>query len=268
VEDIAPLRPTPTGWGPSPYRPLRGLARALAILLVLVTVITAIGGVSDWLAFSRILGNTSTASAEWPRQRMIASLQGVAYLATVTGFLVWFHRAYTNLHALGMEPLRFGAGWAIGGWFVPIFNLVRPKQIMNDIWRGSDPAASASTDGAWHRAPVPALLHLWWALFLMSWLVDRLLVGFALLYEPTAQARRSTFVDNIAIRAIEVLLGIVAVLVVRQVTGARRHVRPYWQATASCGSGGRTVGVERPGRRPGQPKVTVGRGPGSATAGR
>jgi hypothetical protein len=83
---------------------------------------------------------------------------------------------------------------------------------------GSDPAAPASNDGAWHRAPVPALLHLWWALFLMSWLVDRLLVGSALFYEPTAQARRSTFVDNTAIRAIEVLLGIIAVLVVRQVT--------------------------------------------------
>jgi hypothetical protein len=218
VEGIAPLRPTPTGWGPSPYRPLRGPARVLAILLVLVTVITAIGGVSDWLAFSRILGNTSTVSAEWPRQRTIASLQGVTYLATVTGFLVWFHRAYTNLHALGMEPLRCRAGWAVGGWFVPILNLVRPKQIMNDIWRGSDPAAPASNDGAWHRAPVPALLQLWWALFLMSWLVDRLLVGSALFYEPAAQVRRSTFVDNTAIRAVEVLLGIVAVLVVRQVS--------------------------------------------------
>ena len=128
------------------------------------------------------------------------------------------HRAYTNLHSLGMEPLRLRAGWAVGGWFVPILNLVRPKQIMSDIWRGSDPAAPASNDGAWHRAPVPALLHLWWGLFLMSWLVDRLLVGSALLYEPTAQARRNTFVDNIAIRGVEVLLGIVAVLVVRQVT--------------------------------------------------
>lgn len=218
MEDTAPLQQIPTRWGPSPYRPLRGPARVLAILLVLVTVITAIGGVSDWLAFTRILGNTSTASAEWPRQRTIASLQGLTYLATVTGFLVWFHRAYTNLHALGMEPLRFRAGWAVGGWFVPILNLVRPKQIMNDIWRGSDPAAPASNDGAWHRAPVPALLHLWWGLFLMSWLVDRLLVGSALLYEPTAQARRNTFVDNTAIRGVEVLLGIVAVLVVRQVT--------------------------------------------------
>ena len=133
MEDTAPLQQIPTRCGPSPYRPLRGPARALTILLVLVTVITAIGGVSDWLAFTRILGNTSTASAEWPRQRMIASLQGLTYLATITGFLVWFHRAYTNLHSLGMEPLRLRAGWAVGGWFVPILNLVRPKQIMSDI---------------------------------------------------------------------------------------------------------------------------------------
>jgi hypothetical protein len=38
-----------------------------------------------------------------------------------------------------------------------------------------------------------------------------------LFYEPAAQVRRS-FVDNAAIRAVEVLLGIVAVLVVWQVT--------------------------------------------------
>jgi Domain of unknown function (DUF4328) len=117
---------------------------------------------------------------------MIAALQGVTYLATVTGFLVWFHRAYTNLHALRTEALRFRAGWAVGGWFVPILNLVRPKQVMNDIWRGSDSGAPATNDSAWHRAPVPALLQLWWAPFLTSWLVDRLLAGSALLYEPTA----------------------------------------------------------------------------------
>jgi hypothetical protein len=56
-----------------------------------------------------------------------------ASLATAVGFLVWFHRAYTNLPALGIEPLPYATGWTIGAWLVPLLNLVRPKQIMDTI---------------------------------------------------------------------------------------------------------------------------------------
>ena len=37
-----------------------------------------------------------------------------------------------------MQGLRYGNGWAIGAWFVPILSLVRPKQMANEIWRGSE----------------------------------------------------------------------------------------------------------------------------------
>ena len=71
--------------------------------------------------------------------------------------------------AITGQPLRFGAGWSIGAWFIPIFNLWRPKQIANDIWRGGDPAARDNS--AWAALRVSPLVHWWWALYLLAGMI-------------------------------------------------------------------------------------------------
>jgi hypothetical protein len=95
-----------------------------------------------------------------------AIVELVALLAAASTFLAWFYRAYANLPRLGIQHLRHRPGWAIGSWFVPVLSLVRPKQIANDIWRGSDPT-SPDRQPDWHE-PVSPLLHWWWALFLLN----------------------------------------------------------------------------------------------------
>ncbi len=87
-------------------------------------------------------------------------------VATAVVFVVWFHRAYWNLPRLGIVHLRYGTGWAVGAWFVPILNLFRPKGIADDIWRGSDPALPATSPLPVRR--VPLTLTLWWATFVSS----------------------------------------------------------------------------------------------------
>jgi hypothetical protein len=82
------------------------------------------------------------------------------------GFLVWWYRAYRNLPGITGRSLRFGRGWAIGAWFVPILSLWRPKQIGNDIWRGGDPEAPGNA--AWTSLPVSPLVNWWWAIYLLS----------------------------------------------------------------------------------------------------
>lgn len=62
----------------------------------------------------------------------------VGILLAINGFLFfvtfvwWFQRAYRNLAKRELHP-----AWAYVGWFVPVMNLWRPKQIANRIWRGS-----------------------------------------------------------------------------------------------------------------------------------
>jgi hypothetical protein len=102
------------------------------------------------------------------------SIVGIAYLigviAGAIGFLIWWFRAYSNVAGLTRQRLRFGRGWSIGAWFVPILSLWRPKQIGNDIWRAGDPAASGNTN--WTSLPVSQLVHWWWAVFLLAGALD------------------------------------------------------------------------------------------------
>jgi hypothetical protein len=107
------------------------------------------------------------------------AIVGIAYLVSVVagaiGFLVWFRRAYSNVPATIRRPARFGRGWSIGAWFVPILNFWRPKQIGNDIWRAGDPEAIGNE--RWNTLPVSQLVHWWWALYLLAGIVGGIATG-------------------------------------------------------------------------------------------
>lgn len=116
---------------PTP-RAVRGLAVALAVLL----------GVCCLVLMVRIAGLAMRAA--WV-DRLVARevvdddramlLDGVVVAATIgyivmliaTGivFMVWQYRHAKNARLLGQEE-GLGPGWAIGGWFVPLANLVLP----------------------------------------------------------------------------------------------------------------------------------------------
>lgn len=177
--DSPPPAPAPTpAAAQDAYTPLGDRARWARRLLVAAVILDAIAVVSDLAEFSllaRLAGGESVpdaqASANDTRQGIIGALQFLLFVVTAVFFLRWFHPAYRNLRALGVPELRYGTGWAIGAWFVPILNLFRPKQIANDVWRGSDPEQGWPQPADWNGRPVPALLHWWWGAFLFSsWL--------------------------------------------------------------------------------------------------
>jgi len=208
------------------YRPLRGPARALQQLLAIFVLVTLASLVADSIELgllTRLLhegssGLTAEAATADGRQALVDLLQAGVYVATAIPFLVWFHRAYANLPALGMAPLEVGAGWAIGGWFVPLLNLVRPKEIMNDIWRGSDPNRASRLDGFWRVGPVSGLVHLWWTLVLLSWLVDRIVFAVIRIGPQTVASLRTSTMVSLTADVLDVALGLVALELVRRTT--------------------------------------------------
>jgi Domain of unknown function (DUF4328) len=220
-----------SGWGAeeTAYRPLDWPARAVEFLLAVYLVVTVVAVAFDWLElnlWTRLLHDPVSLLEAHPtsingRQALAQVLQSCAYLLTGVGFLVWFHRAYTNLIALGREPLPYSPGWAIGAWLVPFLNLVRPKRMMDIVWRGSDPDRPWP-DGFWRNRPVHALVHWWWAVFVGSWVVDRVLA--ALLH----QGLRSEFaLEVISVRtffsdSLGLLLGVLCFEVVRRATRRQR----------------------------------------------
>ena len=94
-------------------------------------------------------------------RRSSASCQLAALIAGAIAFIRWLHAAYRNVDVVEPSERRYGHGWAIGSWFVPILSLWRPKQIVNDVWRAGSPRIAADASPA-------ALLLVWWLAFVIS----------------------------------------------------------------------------------------------------
>jgi hypothetical protein len=95
-----------------------------------------------------------------------AFIVGALSLAVFVVFVVWLWRAYSNIEPLGAGRRRWGRGWTIGAWFVPIANLIIPKQLVNDSWRAADEQAPGNP--RWTELPVDPVITAWWLTFLIS----------------------------------------------------------------------------------------------------
>ncbi|MGW0664831.1 DUF4328 domain-containing protein [Streptodolium elevatio] len=88
----------------------------------------------------------------------------LVFLAAGIVFMIWLHRARKNIELFGPPPHgKLGAGWAIGGWFVPLANLVLPKLVVDDVWRGSEPTGSPA-----EQRSGKTLILAWWLVFVVS----------------------------------------------------------------------------------------------------
>lgn len=102
----------------------------------------------------------------------------VFYLGAALTFLLWMRRAAWNLRVLHPDAVfTFTPGWAVGWWFVPFANLVKPLQAMHEIWHYSNPENVDAESGddqqvTWGKK-VPALLTVWWVTWVLSNIVER-----------------------------------------------------------------------------------------------
>lgn len=102
------------------------------------------------------------------RQQLLAVASVILMVAGTVCFVMWFHRVYRNLPALGAAGLRYTPAWAVAYWFIPILNLGRPCQVACEIWRASDPEVEETWGTAWQRARLTPLVGLWWATWLIA----------------------------------------------------------------------------------------------------
>ncbi|MFZ2070782.1 MAG: DUF4328 domain-containing protein [Halobacteriota archaeon] len=103
-------------------------------------------------------------------------MQLIIFLFMLVVFFMWIHRVHRNLLALGACDLRFTPGWAIGWFFVPIMNLIRPYEVVKEIYKASDPNVDISDGCSWKNAYTSPVIGMWWELWLISGIV-----GYALL---------------------------------------------------------------------------------------
>jgi hypothetical protein len=165
TEHRAPARtPAPR---PAP-RPLNGFAWLAVLPTVLwgVAAAAVVGLAINYIAtlgpFASI-GELTDAQDGFQAARTVMVLLGAAASLLL---LPWFYRAYVNVESAGAQ-LRFGTGWSVGAWFIPFFNLIRCKQIANDISRGST-LDDGLEDISWRDRPYDSLLNVWWTALIAS----------------------------------------------------------------------------------------------------
>jgi hypothetical protein len=89
----------------------------------------------------------------------------LALLGSVVAVAMWIHRAHANLREAGVDGLEFTPGWAVGWYFVPFANLVKPFQAMRELWTASHSEYDA------FGAVAPAEIKVWWG----CWIVGNIL---------------------------------------------------------------------------------------------
>jgi Domain of unknown function (DUF4328) len=104
----------------------------------------------------------ATLLANDARHATVVMAELIGLVLTAIAFLMWIHRAYSNLPALGARNLETSPGWAVGWYFVPIANLVKPYSTMVEIVRHSNPQGI----GINARATSTAIVGFWWLFYL------------------------------------------------------------------------------------------------------
>ena len=130
----------------------------------------------------------------------------VSLITLVITFLMWIHRAYSNLPFLGNVNPKTTPGWAVGWWFIPIAFLFKPYDVMKeiDIWSvESDDDLSANT------------LRLWWAFWIGSYVLPS-----ALRYVPNSNIEEhiNVILFNIVLYIVELLASILMLKIVSSIT--------------------------------------------------
>lgn len=197
---------------------------ALAAIVAVVADMAQLGVARDILAGEQV---TLERLRDIDDQLRVAGIiQLVSYVLAAIGFLLWYHRAYRNGIALGARPPRYGTGWAIGYWFIPFVNLVRPKQVMNDIWRGSDPEMPAECPD-FAKRPLTPMLTFWWAGFLISGFAARIGAGFELdnVKALESQAQVYLFADVLIVAS-----AALAAMIVWKASQRQAERRRLWEA--------------------------------------
>jgi hypothetical protein len=164
----APAYGTP-GYGYAPAaqaKPLKGLTTAVVVLLAVTGLVALWATVALFHRASVAsdftpLGGVSLQDLQDADSQVSGSvgLFGVLLIATGVLWIVWQFRFATNARALrgsyGLAP-----GWAIGGWFIPIGNLVLPQLQLFQAAKASDPDLPAGQTVASGR--VPSSVAAWW----------------------------------------------------------------------------------------------------------
>jgi hypothetical protein len=102
----------------------------------------------------------------------------VASLFSAISFLMWAYRARANLDRAGLPSLKYKPYWTVVGFMIPILSLVRPFQVMQEIWNGSKYISRTTTADSWQKITTGKLVGFWWAMTLIAFFMRNVVDGY------------------------------------------------------------------------------------------
>lgn len=156
------------------YRPSGKLGALVRVLLFIVGATAAVIAAASLVSVVRNeqlfdpVRFDGTTTSTWEGRLQLG--MGAASILTAVVFVLWVLRAYRNLPRIGVRGLRFSNLWAGAVWLIPFVNLVLPKEVIDDLWRASDPDVAPLSSG-WRLRTVPFWVHLWWISLLAAGLL-------------------------------------------------------------------------------------------------
>jgi hypothetical protein len=195
------------------FRDLSGTSGKLTLLLLIGAGWHVLGLVSSFMQFSLLTHPPYTmaqATANDLRERLMNSGQLILFVITAIVFGRWIYLAQKNLPELGARYLRFGPGWSVGVFFVPLLNLWAPYQAMRDL------AKASRNPRTWHLEDTPVLIIIWWILWLLTQFIGNGMLR-STAYARTIDQLEVVTVLEIAFGALSVPLYLLARYIVRRV---------------------------------------------------
>lgn len=168
-----------------PYASARGLARAAMVLLWVFGLVSipqvglSLSNIRIFQVLQSVSASLAATEPEKPALEIVfvvsrgmqavlgvgdqfsRPIMVIGLVAAVVCF-IWIYRAHENLPALGTMNPKIALEWAVGWWFIPIWHLFRPYQVVREIWDASDPGVSGQDELGVGSAS--ALLGWWWAM--------------------------------------------------------------------------------------------------------
>ena len=173
---------------------LLGAKNLFFIALGLDILVTAIVIASDlWGADVLRAIRTGTTEADPSIISAFAFWDKFAYLMLLTtlgvgiALVKWLNACYSYaIQGLGATGFK-QQGWSLGGWVIPFFNLFKPYQVVNEIYKSGD-STYVESDG-WKRVDGSGLLLTWWIFWavahLLGWTASKQLIKTALREDMT-----------------------------------------------------------------------------------
>ncbi len=173
------------------------IALGLDIAVTLFVVVSDFwgAGVLKDIGAGRITADQSTINSLefWDS---FAKLILLTMLGVGLGLVKWLNSCYIYAkESIGASGFK-NEGWTTGGWIIPIFNLFKPYQVINEIYKAGSPTY-AVPDG-WKKVGGSGLLLAWW----IFWAVTHF-IGWIVVKQMFKSAMRDDMTLQQSIGAIE-----------------------------------------------------------------